>query len=240
MLRTPLPPSKRPSRLSNARPYPGLTISKECVGKVEAAHDTGKGVVSRPRLDAALHGCHLHVVGAGLLRQLCVGFLQLGGPQDLRGALSRALSAQYPAGIAVQASASQLTTGEHGNPANPSEGSGPGHGHGSRSQLTLLLAVVGRFLPETRLLRIRRNDCRSDFLRDFTRDSGPSMAKESLGWRVHLGMTGPACYGATRHSCYPEAGYQSPGQGTRATWGQDLRPQQLEGLTSCLADERRL
>lgn len=48
-------------------------------------------------------------------------------------------------------------------------------------QLTLLLVLVARFLPETRLLRIRRKDWRSDFLSDFTRESGPSMAKESLG-----------------------------------------------------------
>lgn len=48
-------------------------------------------------------------------------------------------------------------------------------------QLTLLLALVARFLPETRLLRIRLKDWRSDFLSDFTRERGPSMARESLG-----------------------------------------------------------
>lgn len=48
------------------------------------------------------------------------------------------------------------------------------------------LPVLSLFLPDTRLLRMRRNDCRRDFLRDFTRDRGPSMAKESLGCSVHL------------------------------------------------------
>lgn len=52
---------------------------------------------------------------------------------------------------------------------------------------TLLPATV-RFLPDARLLRMRRKDWRSDFLSDFTRDSGPSMARESLGCRVHLGV----------------------------------------------------
>lgn len=94
-----------------------------------------------------------------------------GRARDLSPALPGALSAQCPAGIAIHAPAPQFTT----------QGSGPGRAHGSEFQLTLLLAVGARFLPETRLLRIRRNDCRSDFLRDFTRDSGPSMAKESLG-----------------------------------------------------------
>lgn len=44
-----------------------------------------------------------------------------------------------------------------------------------------------RFLPDARLLRMRRKDWRNDFLSDFTRDRGPSMARESLGCRVHLG-----------------------------------------------------
>lgn len=60
-------------------------------------------------------------------------------------------------------------------------------------QLTLLLALAARFLPETRLLRMRRKDWRSDFLSDFTRESGPSIAKESLGWRVHLGTSRANC-----------------------------------------------
>lgn len=53
--------------------------------------------------------------------------------------------------------------------------------HSGLAPLTLLLALVGRFLPETRLLRIRLKDWRSDFLSDFTRERGPSMARESLG-----------------------------------------------------------
>lgn len=71
---------------------------------------------------------------------------------------------------------------------------------------TLLPATV-RFLPDARLLRMRRKDWRSDFLSDFTRDSGPSMARESLGCRVHLGTqashqgsTGPAAKGQTSPS----------------------------------------
>lgn len=61
--------------------------------------------------------------------------------------------------------------------------------HGSaRSLPTLLegLLALSLFLPDTRLLRMRRKDCRRDFLRDFTRDRGPSMASESLGCSVHL------------------------------------------------------
>lgn len=64
-----------------------------------------------------------------------------------------------------------------------------------------------RFLPDARLLRMRRKDWRSDFLSDFTRDSGPSMARESLGCRVHLGVqashqgsTSPAAEGQTSPS----------------------------------------
>lgn len=48
-------------------------------------------------------------------------------------------------------------------------------------QLTLLLVLTTRFLPETRLLRMRRKDWRRDFFSDFTRESGPSIARESLG-----------------------------------------------------------
>lgn len=54
-------------------------------------------------------------------------------------------------------------------------------GEAAQPQLTLLVALAARFLPDTRLLRIRRKDWRRDFLRDLTRDSGPSMARESLG-----------------------------------------------------------
>lgn len=95
VLRTPPLLTVESHRASPSRPYPGLTISKECVSKVEAAYNTRKGVISRSRLDAALHRCHLHVVGAGLLCQLCIGLLQLVEPEDLRCALPRALSAQY-------------------------------------------------------------------------------------------------------------------------------------------------
>lgn len=54
--------------------------------------------------------------------------------------------------------------------------------------LTLLegLPAFSLFLPDTLLLRMRRKDCRRDFLRDLTRDRGPSMASESLGCSVHL------------------------------------------------------
>ena len=67
-----------------------------------------------------------------------------------------------------------------------------------------LLPATMRFFPDARLLRMRRKDWRKDFLSDFTRDSGPSMARESLGCRVHLGTqashqgsTGPAAEGQT-------------------------------------------
>ena len=67
----------------------------------------------------------------------------------------------------------------------------------AQPRLTLLLALAARFLPETRLLRMRRKDWRRDFLSDFTRDSGPSMARESLGCRVHLGAGRcQLCHGA--------------------------------------------
>lgn len=54
--------------------------------------------------------------------------------------------------------------------------------------LTLLegLLAVTLFLPDTRLLRILRKDWRRDFFRDLTRERGPSIARESLGCRVHL------------------------------------------------------
>lgn len=48
------------------------------------------------------------------------------------------------------------------------------------------LLTTARFFPETLLFRIRLKDWRRDFFRDFTRDSGPSIARESLGCRVHL------------------------------------------------------
>ncbi|TNN41369.1 hypothetical protein EYF80_048458 [Liparis tanakae] len=40
---------------------------------------------------------------------------------------------------------------------------------------------MGRFLPDTRLLRMRLKLCRKDFFKDLTRDRGPSIASESLG-----------------------------------------------------------
>lgn len=46
--------------------------------------------------------------------------------------------------------------------------------------------TTARFFPETLLFRILLKDWRRDFFRDFTRDSGPSIARESLGCRVHL------------------------------------------------------
>lgn len=138
--------------VSAARP-PGLTISEKRVREVQAAHHARQGVVGRAGLDAALHGRHLHVLGAGLLRQLRVGLLQLEGP----GSDTPPPSAPRPAAT--------LTP----------------RGWAAWPQLTLLLALAARFLPETRLLRMRRKDWRSDFFSDFTRDSGPSMARESLG-----------------------------------------------------------
>lgn len=140
------------------------TISEEGVGEVEAAHHAREGVVGRAGLDAALHRRHLHVVRAGLLRQLCIGLLQL------------------QAGRALSSPPHALPT------RDPPRAWLPG---GGWSQLTLLLALAARFLPETRLLRMRRKDWRSDFFSDFTRDRGPSMARESLGCRVHLGQAGP-------------------------------------------------
>lgn len=54
--------------------------------------------------------------------------------------------------------------------------------------LTLLVGVViVRFFPETLLLRMRLKLCRRDFFKDLTLDRGPSIAKESLGCKVHLG-----------------------------------------------------
>lgn len=53
--------------------------------------------------------------------------------------------------------------------------------------LTLLVGVVMvRFFPDTLLLRMRLKLCRKDFFKDFTLDRGPSIARESLGCRVHL------------------------------------------------------
>lgn len=68
-----------------------------------------------------------------------------------------------------------------GSAAMPSPQRQPGVTRAAKPQLTLLVALAARFLPETRLLRMRRKDWRRDFFRDFTRDSGPSMARESLG-----------------------------------------------------------
>lgn len=51
----------------------------------------------------------------------------------------------------------------------------------------LVGVATGRFLPDTRLLRMRLKLCRKDFFKDLTRDRGPSIASESLGCRVHLG-----------------------------------------------------
>lgn len=162
------------------RASPGLTISKERVSEVEAAHHTRERIVGRAGLDAALHGGHLHVVGAGLLCQLRVGFLQLEG----RGAPGRhLLPHSLPPDIPSPCPAFPDHPGAWGLLRG---GSGPGPGRGrqrpaARPQLTLLLAVAARFLPETRLLRMRLKDWRRDFLSDLTRERGPSMAKESLG-----------------------------------------------------------
>lgn len=64
-----------------------------------------------------------------------------------------------------------------------------------RPHLTLAAPFPGtvRFLPDTLVPRIRRKDCRSDFLIDFTRDRGPSSANWSLGCNVHLTMTERFC-----------------------------------------------
>lgn len=72
----------------------------------------------------------------------------------------------------------------------------------------MLPAATARFLPETRLLRMRRKDWRSDFLSDFTRDSGPSMARESLGCRVHLGAGRGDREGGPGPSCLTSHGVQ--------------------------------
>ena len=127
-----LPPVQRSSSLSDPRPYPGLTISKERVSKVEAAYNTGERVVSRPRLNAALHGCHLQVVWAGLLGQLGIGLLQLGGP-EARGAQTCSSKSPLPR---VQQDPFTLQGPRH---LTRPEHSGSGHGHGCQPQLTLLL-----------------------------------------------------------------------------------------------------
>lgn len=54
----------------------------------------------------------------------------------------------------------------------------------------LVGVVMVRFFPDTRLLRMRLKLCRKDFFKDLTLDRGPSIAKESLGCRVHLGGEG--------------------------------------------------
>lgn len=57
----------------------------------------------------------------------------------------------------------------------------------NRRSLTLLVGVVMvRFFPDTLLLRMRLKLCRKDFFKDLTLERGPSMARESLGCRVHL------------------------------------------------------
>lgn len=132
---------------------------------MQAAHHARQGVVGRAGLDAALHGRDLHVLGAGLLCQLRVGLLQLEGPGS-DTASSLGLPAPRPAAT-LPPGAGLLPVRTGLRAAWP--------------QLTLLLALAARFLPETRLLRMRRKDWRSDFFSDFTRDSGPSMARESLG-----------------------------------------------------------
>lgn len=75
-----------------------------------------------------------------------------------------------------------------------------------RPAVTLLeeLLPTTLFLPETLLLRILRKDWRRDFFRDFTRERGPSMARESLGWSVHLRHHGQLL---------------SASQGLAAVWG---------------------
>lgn len=50
----------------------------------------------------------------------------------------------------------------------------------------LVGVVMARFFPDTLLLRMRLKLCRRDFFKDLTLDSGPSIASESLGCRVHL------------------------------------------------------
>ena len=60
------------------------------------------------------------------------------------------------------------------------------HAHEGGTLLVGMVVGTGRFLPDTLLLRIRRKLWRRDFFRDLTRDSGPSMARESFGCRVHL------------------------------------------------------
>lgn len=55
---------------------------------------------------------------------------------------------------------------------------------------TLLVGVVmGRFFPETLLLRMRLKLCLKDFFNDLTLERGPSIASESFGCSVHLENT---------------------------------------------------
>lgn len=189
------------------RASPGLTISKEGVSEVEAAHHTRERVVGGAGLDAALHGGHFHVVGAGLPGQLRVGFLQLEG----RGAPGhRLLPHGLPPNIPPP-----TTRGLRARPGRGRQRPAAGH-------LTLLLALAARFAPDTRLLRMRLKDWRRDFLSDFARERGPSMARESLGWRVHLGAD--RCQlcterppGAAMCCCWPTGtGVRVPGRDAQA------------------------
>lgn len=52
----------------------------------------------------------------------------------------------------------------------------------------LVGVVMVRFFPDTLLLRMRLKLCRKDFFKDLTLDRGPSIARESLGCSVHLGV----------------------------------------------------
>lgn len=57
----------------------------------------------------------------------------------------------------------------------------------SGKRVTLLVgAVMVRFFPDTRLLRIRLKLCLKDFFKDLTLERGPSIARESFGCKVHL------------------------------------------------------
>lgn len=164
-----------------ARASPGLTVSKERVREVEAAHHARERVVGRAGLDAALHGGHLHVVGAGLLRQLRIGCLQLQGrAAPGHRLLPHSLPPDIPSPCPLPLTTRGLGAAEGWAAAAAQTGRGRRR-PAAWPHLTLLLALTARFLPETRLLRMRLKDWRRDFLSDFTRERGPSMAKESLG-----------------------------------------------------------
>lgn len=191
----------QPRLISPVHP-PHLTISKKRVSEVEAADDAREGVVGGAGLNAALHWGHLHIVGAGLLSQLRIGLLQLERQWPPGRRLPNTLpapmqpGAQQPGTLLISLARATMGSGHQAwgqgrgrcptlllCPALRGRQAAPRAGW---PQLTLLVALVARFLPETRLLRMRRKDWRKDFLRDFTRDSGPSMARESLGCSVHL------------------------------------------------------